>query len=266
MLCSRLRWIRVDPLAHLNTGPFLLQVFPPWIKKFDEKFGDQIFEVPVPVMCSKRQGCRSGPCLTGSVVKKTDSIKFTLIKFSLRVRPVTGKGRKFCDKITNWRSGFVRTIDHLSQWRFQYPKKYVGGRGRRGEGEEGGGEEGEGEERGEGEEGGGGGEGDRGGGGEGLPKAEADEQASTSTTDWPGEKKTGLTGPFFPDITLCSSCGLFHLKTSQKRFNIADSCTGLGIRITLMRIRILLFTSMRIRILLFTSMRIRIRLITLMPL
>jgi hypothetical protein len=74
-----------------------------------------------------------------------------------------------------------------------------GGRG----GGEGEGRGGEVEERGE----------ERGGAGrEGLPKAEADEQVSTSTTDWPGEKKTGLTGPFFPDITLCSSCGLFHLK------------------------------------------------------
>ncbi len=33
MLCSRLRWIRVDQLAHLNTGPFILQVFPPGSKK-----------------------------------------------------------------------------------------------------------------------------------------------------------------------------------------------------------------------------------------
>jgi hypothetical protein len=53
--------------------------------KIYEKFGALIFEVPVPVMCRKRQGCRSGSRLTGSVLiskKKTDPIQFTLMTFS----------------------------------------------------------------------------------------------------------------------------------------------------------------------------------------
>ncbi len=106
-------------------------------------------------------------------------IQFSLMTLSRRGRPVTGGlGTKFCNKITNWHSGFVPSFAMTVSVSYEIRRGRVG------------------EERGEGR----GGEG--GEGGEGLPKAEADEQVSTSTTDWPGEKKTGLTGPFFPDITL----------------------------------------------------------------